>query len=622
MNQLYYCPECKSELKFSEKNLMCENCKLNFLYENGICVFPTSLDEKNMNDQILKDLIHQINIKGYDNAIEIFLKSRPEFKSALTYTKYDQSADIIFHNIGNNNTRCLEINSKLGNKSEILSNIFEHVYSIEFNDQFLELQRTRFDERKCKNISISKCDIFKLPFPKNFFDVILCNGILEKITKFSMNDKEKSESRFVKELKRVINQDGKIIFGIGDKNETKMTIDKETVHQKTNFRKWSHSRFQEFFKNEGLNVKSYWVLPSYEKPYFSGPIEGEIALKWFFANLENFIDKKTLSRKKKLLFGLLKKSNYPFMKKLLEIFSPSFIFCCEKNRSNDTIEDWIKKDTNYENFLMVSRRVKILFVLLNKLGNPEKKVVVKRYGNKFPTKLEYFQRKFPAMKDPEKKYWMEDWFSGRSVNPLDENEVSLAINWLINFQNETKQNKISKNEVATEIEIIKKGLQLVPHGDLTQYYQWLKDYEEFMEKNIIFSTAVHGDFWVTNILYDSKKNEVNILDWELFREKGNPLLDILLFIYDLMAKTSKDPLETFERNLNGCGEANKIIKMVKNTVETHFGFKIDFILLLRYYLMKKMIPKEEEMEEKILKKKTLQSQPTLYMKMLELLSKK
>ena len=264
----------------------------------------------------------------------------------------------------------------------------------------------------------------------------------------------------------------------------------------------------------------------------------------------------------------------------------------------------------------------MLFILLNKSGFPEKKVVVRRYGNKFPDQLQFFERKFPNLKDPKEKCWIEDWFSGRSVIPLNKNEIELSINWLINFQNETKQNLINDNDVEKEIELIKKGLELVPHGNISKYHQWLEEYRKFMRKNPIYSTAVHGDFWVSNILFNPKENKVNIIDWELSKEKGNPLLDISTFIFNLMASTSNDPLKTFEKNLKKQGESFEMIEEVKNRIEKHFGFKVEFISVLRYYLMKKMVPKEEELQEELTKNRILKSEPTLYMKMLDLLSEK
>jgi len=131
---------------------------------------------------------------------------------------------------------------------------------------------------------------------------------------------------------------------------------------------------------------------------------------------------------------------------------------------------------------------------------------------------------------------------------------------------------------------------------------------------------MHGDFWITNILYESKTKTICVLDWELFREKGNPLIDFLLFTYDLMAKTSVNPLETFKKNLAGKGEASKIINHVKIRMEKHFGFKMNFELLMRFYLIKKMTPKEEELIDGIGKNNGQETQSTVSMKMLDVLS--
>ena len=590
------------------------------MYENEISLFPISIKHKEIDTKI-KNLIDEINKISYGLAIENFINKNPELKSSLINTKYDQSVDSIFHCIGNNNNHVLEIKSGLGNKIESLSNIFKQVYSIEFNDNLLEFQKIRFNQRKCENISIAKCELFKLPFPDNFFDLILCNDLLDTITELYDGDVLQNQNRLIKELKRVINSDGKIIFGIGNKYGIKSSIKENHFTQQENVSKQSYSNFKELFETNELYIKSYWVFPTYDKPYFSGKLEDELSLKWFFNNLDNLIGKQTLPIKKKLLLSVIKKLNYPFIQKLLEIFSPSFVFCCGKIPLTETLEDWIKQDTNYENYLMLSRRMKVLFVLLNKKGIPEKIVSVKRYGNKFPTKLEQLERKFPIMKDPEKKAWVEEWFAGRSLNPLDLDEVTLAINWLIHFQNNSKKELIDKNDVSKEIELIKKGLQQVSHGDLNQYYEWLNQYKNYINQNKIFKTAVHGDFWVTNILFNPKTQRTHVLDWELFREKGNPLLDFLLFLYDIMAMTGDEPLETFKKNLAGNGAASKIVDKIKLMMEEHFGFKLDIILLLRFYLMRKMVPKEEEMREGIPKDNPTKNESTLYVKMLDMLSK-
>ena len=577
MISTFYCPECKNELVLSDNFFSCNNCKIKYSFKNGIGLFPISVKQNLFNDKIRK-LILRIQNTDYNSAIENFVNENEEFRTSLTYTKYDRSVDSIFHCIGKNTERCLEINSGLGNKTESLSNIFNNVFSIEFNDDFLEFQKIRFEQKKCKNIFIGKSDIFKLPFPDNYFDLVLGNDIMNSILKMYNGNALEIQNKLLKELKRVINSKGKIVFGINKNLNSTVQIKKHNLKNKSKNVKQNYSYFQNLFKNNGLYTKSYWVVPSYEKPYFSGKFKDELSLKWFFTNLENMVGKENLSFKKQVFLSLIRKINYGLMQKLLEIFSPSIIFCCGKMPIDETFEDWIERDTNYENYTMISRRMKIFFVLLNKKGIPEKLISIKRYGNGFPEKLENLVRIYPKMNDPEKRAWIEDWFSGNALNPLNKNEVTKAIEWLIEFQNNSKQKIMNKNDIQEEIDIMKKGLQYVNHGDLNQYYEWLEDYRKFIELNEIFKTAIHGDFWITNILINEKSKKIHVLDWELFKQKGNPFLDFLTFLYDLMSMTEDNPLETFKKNLKGEGSASNIINHVKLMMEKHFGFKIDIII--------------------------------------------
>ena len=620
MISTFYCPECKNELILLDNFFLCNNCKIKYSFKNGIGSFPVSIVQNQFNDKIRK-LILKIQNTDYNSAIENFVNQNEEFRTSLTYTKYDRSIDSIFHCIGKSTERCLEINSGLGNKTESLSNIFNNVFSIELNDDFLEFQKIRFNQKNCKNIFIGKSDIFKLPFPDNYFDLVLGNDIINSILKMYNGNALEIQNKLLKELKRVINSKGKIVFGIDKNLSSTVQIKKYNLKNKSKNVKQSYSYFQNLFKNNGLYTKSYWVVPSYEKPYFSGKIKDELSLKWFFTNLENMVGKQNLSFKKQVFLSLIRKINYVFMQKLLEIFSPSIIFCCGKIPIEETFEDWIERDTNYQNYTMISRRMKIFFVLLNKKGIPEKLVSIKRYGNSFPEKLENLERNYPKMNDPQKRAWIEEWFSGHSLNPLNLNEVTKAIDWLAEFQNNSKHSRMKKNDIQEEIDIIKKGLQYVNHGDLNQYYRWLEDYRKIIEGNEIFKTAIHGDFWITNILINEKSKKIYVLDWELFREKGNPFLDFLTFLYDLMSMTEDNPLETFKKNLKGEGSASNIINHVKLMMEEHFGFKIEIKILLRYYLIRKMIPKEHEMKGDIINRKQTKNEPTLYMKMLDILSK-
>jgi hypothetical protein len=85
--------------------------------------------------------------------------------------------------------------------------------------------------------------------------------------------------------------------------------------------------------------------------------------------------------------------------------------------------------------------------------------------------------------------------------------------------------------------------------------------------------------------------------------------------------SSKDPILKFKKNLSGKGEMSEIFEQVKFKINSHFGFKLDFILLLRINLMKWMII-QEQIKEKTNTKLTKpeQNQSTFHIKILDAMS--
>ena len=558
----------------------------------------------------IKDHLKEIKRHGFEYGTQKFLNINNEWESQLSNTQYDKSADTIFHGIGDRYTRCLDITGKLGNKAEILSNIFKQVHVIEFDDNLIELQKIRFKEKKCTNISITKCDLLKLPFPDNFFDLILCNEILDDITKFvKIENQKEAHKKMIQELKRVTTEEGCIIFGVNNNHNLKRLVTQK------------FSKYMSILKDNDLQIKPFWALPSYNTPYYSGEIYNNITSKAFFKNIDTFISilngGKPQSKIKRLIFSIFKNLNYPFIKTMIQIFSPSFVFCCWKKNTSKSLESWIKKETGYQNILRMSRHEKILFMLVNIKGEIEKAVYMKRYGSEVPDQIKFFERKFPNVKNPSERIWIVDWLKGRPVNPENEDEVMATINWLIEFQKKTKLEIMNKNDAITETTFIKKGLEHFGYKNIN-YFEWLKQYEEYIEQNEINMTSVHGDFWFSNIVYEPETRKISIIDWDTYSEKGNPYEDFIWLLCNLMGKSSKHPTLKFKKYLEGNGEMNKIMELLKNQINSCFGFKLDFILLLRINLMKWMII-EKQIDEKNTGK-IIKTQKSMFTEMLEILS--
>jgi thiamine kinase-like enzyme len=219
----------------------------------------------------------------------------------------------------------------------------------------------------------------------------------------------------------------------------------------------------------------------------------------------------------------------------VENFIPGFIFCCYKNDIPKSLEDIIITNSDSNNFLTISRRTRIIYILFGKNKKPAKLVSLDRYGYEIPERIIECKRIFPKMKDPIGRLWIENWFNGNPIDPSRINEIISALNWLHQFQNNTS-NEIMRKEFVEETEIdgIRKSLIKIKGIPLEKYETWLEEYSSFVDEHVIHKTAVHGDFWYSNILIESKTNTIKVIDWENFRSVGNPFYDYILFIFNFM----------------------------------------------------------------------------------------
>lgn len=623
MNFQYNCPECKNELLIVENKLCCDTCNNNYLKDGNFIDFKDNVSTNIFQDNlIIKEILLDIEQNGYELGIKKFLISNKDYESQISRVEYDKSIDIIFHGMGRNCHRCLDIKSGFGNKAKILSNIFKQVYTVEFDDNITEFLKKRFNEEGWENISVSRCNVLKLPFPDGFFDLILCNDILDNISKiFKTDNEEDFQKQLILELRRVTNDNGCVIFGVSNRKR-KIRWKKYNDTLRTN----SDRKFSEYisiFQKTGFKVKAFWALPSHNKPYYSGDIFDKKSLMCFFKNMSTFISTlrggKKEAKKLEIMLFIIKNTNYYLMKKIMQFFAPSFVFCCWKKDDHGSIENWIKSETGYNSILRMSRHEKNLFMLINTSGEIDKAVYIRRFGYDIPEHIKNFEREFPDVKEPICRIWIVNWIKGQLVNPNKENEVYLMINWLIQFQKMNKLKRMNKDDVNSETMFIRKGLEHFKYNDTDKYLNWLKEYEKYVETNQIFMTPVHGDFWFPNVLYDPKNRKINVIDWETYSEEGNPFEDFIWFLCNLIGMSSQDPVLKFKQYLEGNGNMNRVLEKIKNQIDAYFGFELDYILLMRVNLMKWMII-QDQIRERSGDESKMDNQTKIHLRILDILS--
>jgi len=585
----FCCPNCGILLKEEERIIKCDNCNQNYVKSKNYYDFSNkqkhSPNEKNSK---IINLLKYVNQFEYKKGIKEFVKKFPNEKSYLINTKFDQTSDTIFHCLNKNYKNCLVIGNSYGNVVEILSNIFETVYSLEFSDECIEFQTKRFAENNITNVVCIKANLKDLPFDKNSFDIILIQNqfLYKEFEKYKLKIKE---SIYLKKIKTCLTDIGCLCLSLKNKHGLNLFSENKKSEKFSDLKTFSFQEYIQMFKKLDFKIKSYWGLPSEDRPYFSSKMDDEISLKWYFQNFTSFVKGTKIKIKQKIVFFVLMNIPGILRRFLIQNFTPFFIFCCYKNQINESIEDMILEKTKLKHCIIISRRIKINYIIFDNFGNPKFIVHCKRYGKDVPKDVQSHKRKFPKMENPEGRIWMEEWKNGRILNPYNHEEVVTAIKWLINFQKDTGDGFFKKDELFEENKIIRNVMEELEPINKDLYRKWLNEYELLIEKHDIKKSAVHGDFWYANMLYDSKQKSMNVVDWEFYKEKGNPFHDLTTFIMRLMIMSNSNEIEDFKFNLINNKKFKNTLQNIQKMINVHFNFPVDFNILLRYQILRNMV---------------------------------
>lgn len=615
MNQAYVCPTCRKDFTQND-DYYCSNCRTSYSSQFGYLDFIPDIEfyAGEVPKVEMDELIKNIDTIGFNSSLDLFLKKFPYLRQYITDKK---RADWIYNILGNERKNCLDIGSGLGNISENLSVIFENVYSIEAVKERIEFQKRRFKNSKRSNIHISRGNVLSLPFRENYFDCIVCNGVLEWIG--MMNTKQNprdTQLAFLLELKRVLNDNGKIYIGIENRlglnfilgakdhsgirytslmprflanNVVSKFGNSGGIYGDNSVKKkeergyftytYTISGYKSLFKNAGFKVKAFWVFPSYNNPYFSGDLEDKAGIKGFINFVMNTHSNSiVLSTKIKAAISLASKINKSVLKIVVSILTPSFLFYCGKNDIDLPIYDFLLNQTSLTSITTLCEGDNIKYLLYDNDGKLRKIVHMKRDLKDLPEKIHLRNKTNPAdLPSVSEKMWMEDWIPGRKIDPLNLKQVKMALEWLIKFQNLSNRQAMTREFLANETGNLKNGIRLITERDKSKYLKIIDEYESFIINKNISITPEHGDFFYGNILID-KTNNLFVIDWAYYREKGDPLFDPIFYLTQIIIYFKNHyPNDTTEDILN-----KDEIKDLKSILDSHFGFELNFKLLIVY----------------------------------------
>lgn len=580
----------------------------------------------------MEELLVDIDTKGYGEALDIFFKKNPNLRSyILDYRR----ADWVSHCISNNNFRCLDIGSGLGNISEILSYIYRQIYSLEAVKERIEFQKRKFRNSYRTNIMIIRGNALQLPFPDGYFDLVVCNGVLEWIGMLNKHvPPREGQLSFLREVKRVVSNNGCVYIGIenrfglqfflGGKDHSGLSYtsllprslanivvklfgsaggiygDKSTaLKEKGGYYTYTYSYkgYSSLLGEAGFRVRSYWALPGYVAPFFSGNIQDKIAIKGFLRYLKSINPRSISPRPQfKLAVSLLEKMDKYTLSLITKLFIPCFLFYCHKGEIPETFEDIIQKNSSYENITTLSGDKHIGYIMYDAKSNPKKLVRLKRLGHELPASVPNYDKTAPGP-TPMERAWAEDWIDGRTLDPINFQEAHAAIVWLMAFQENTQtSNPMSKEDIYFETNAVRNKILQIPDLNRSKYRRWLDDYESYLLAHDLHKCSEHGDFFYSNILINPKIKKVAVIDWNYFREEGDPLFDFVFFLICAMQFPTggNTPVQEFKQNLDGNGSFSKNLSGLHDILNGYFNFKLDLHKLIRYTLLRYTIRKYSE----------------------------
>jgi len=209
---------------------------------------------------------------------------------------------ILLSKIKIKNPKILSVGTGTGGELKVLNN-FGEIWVLDLNKKALDLIPKELYKQKKVG------DVQKLPFPKEFFDVVIASDIIEHVE----NDK-----KAIKEVRRVLKKGGALIFTVPAHQFLFSSHDKALGHKK----RYSKKQLKDLTKAFNLTKLGYWN-------FFLSPL---IVLKRFAdKNAKPKVDQANFSKPiDKILYKIMKTENFLIKYDLPLVFGVTIFGICKK----------------------------------------------------------------------------------------------------------------------------------------------------------------------------------------------------------------------------------------------------------------------------------------------------
>lgn len=208
VNITYKCPQCNAILCESEDSLLCKNCHSEWEIRDNIPCFIK--EETYWSDLPKEKMIELLNkgqmIGGRDGLKQCLRETKIElFEHTYDVTRSDWRFLLPFHEEG----VVLDAGCGLGALSFPLSIESQLVVALDSTFERVKFIEIRKQQEGVTNIQPVLANILNLPFPDNYFDIVVLNAVLEWVgLTNSKIDPRHIQMKVLRDVQRVLKKNG------------------------------------------------------------------------------------------------------------------------------------------------------------------------------------------------------------------------------------------------------------------------------------------------------------------------------------------------------------------------------------------------------------------------------
>ncbi len=567
----FICPTCKTTLDATPARYLCPTCETRYPVRDAIPDFwPQAGDYYwgEVPEPIAWQATELLRCEGFDAAVRLISSHNPDMAAYLTE---DKRIDWLFHCLDNLTLdSCLDLGSGWGSLSVRLSHFFRHVWSLDGTWPRLRFQQAYAERRGARNLRLVRGNLFPLPFPDQSFDLVVSNGVLEWVGLVNL-DRPVTElqSAFLREIYRVLKPNGILYIGVenrfgfgnfaGSRDHSGLPYtallprrlaslavrwfrrpdpDEITVYRTAarwrDYRTYTYSLrgYRQLLRRAGFAATSFaWAWPSYNLPWLSGNVENSRALGLFldFMRTRAMVYLPRRNWRQRLLRWGAAFPARSWVVAALRWFVPSFLIFARRQASIPLALP----------YLQISGVHKLVAIAPSDGGE-----LTATKQPRFPADSPAFEQEQsrslrfnPALTARrvvrrQLAAYVEPYLEGIAPDATSMADQRVALLWLLNFQRQTHSGVWKRDELEHQVQrdlqaatprLDELGLKADITAGCRNFLAWLRD-------TPLARVAEHGDFWKGNLILQPP-DRLYVLDWEHFRDPGEPFFDLFFFLY-------------------------------------------------------------------------------------------